>query len=69
MDNFAAGIVRRLSRQIWPSRRRPARILSMGTGMSDRLQNQSLHFRYIFRDGFLRRGFDAWMSTMNSQAK
>lgn len=69
MDNFAAGIARRLSRQIWPSRRRPARILSMGTGMSDRPQNQSPHFRHIFRDGFLRRGFDAWMSTMNSQAK
>lgn len=69
MNNFAARIACRLSRQIWPSRRRPARVLSMGTGKTESTQNQSPHFRHVFRDSFVRRGFDAWMSSMDSQTK
>jgi hypothetical protein len=41
------------------------RMVSMGTGKVPP-NEQIPHFRHIFRDGFLRRGFDAWMSTMDT---
>ncbi|THC87635.1 hypothetical protein EYZ11_012916 [Aspergillus tanneri] len=68
-DNLAADIARRLSRQIWPSRKHPARLLSMGTGITDRPRDRPPHFRHVFQDGFLRRGFDAWMSSMDTETK
>ncbi|KAH8431446.1 patatin-like phospholipase family protein [Aspergillus melleus] len=68
-DNLAADIARRLSRQIWPSKKNPARLLSMGTGVTARNGERSPHFRHVFRDSFLRRGFDAWMSSMDTETK
>ncbi|KAL4888218.1 patatin-like phospholipase [Aspergillus ambiguus] len=68
-NNLAADIALRLSRRIWPSRKNPARLLSMGTGITVRARDRSPHFRHVFQDGFLRRGFDAWMSTMDTEVK
>ncbi|KAE8383882.1 patatin-like phospholipase [Aspergillus bertholletiae] len=68
-DNLAADIARRLCRQIWPSRKHPARLLSMGTGVTARGSDRPPHFRHVFQDGFLRRGFDAWMSSMDTESK
>ncbi|PWY96029.1 patatin-like phospholipase [Aspergillus sclerotioniger CBS 115572] len=68
-DNFAADIARRLCRQIWPSRKQPARLLSLGTGRMSQTSDKSPQFRHVFRDGFLRRGFDAWMSSMDTEPK
>ncbi|KAB8212999.1 patatin-like phospholipase [Aspergillus novoparasiticus] len=67
-DNLAADIARRLCRQIWPSRKHPAKLVSMGTGVTERNPDRSPHFRHVFRDGFLRRGFDAWMSSMDTES-
>ncbi|KAE8371112.1 patatin-like phospholipase [Aspergillus bertholletiae] len=69
MDNFAADIARRLCRQIWPSKKTPARVLSMGTGRIAEASDHSPQFRHIFRDGFVRRGFNAWMSSMDTEPK
>ncbi|KAE8397422.1 hypothetical protein BDV37DRAFT_291986 [Aspergillus pseudonomiae] len=40
----------------------------MGTGVTERNPDRSPHFRHVFRDGFLRRGFDAWMSSMDTES-
>ncbi|KAL4817214.1 patatin-like phospholipase [Aspergillus spinulosporus] len=66
-DNLAADIAHRLSRQIWPTRKNPARLLSLGTGIAPRATNLSPQFHHVFRDGFIRRGFDAWMSSMDTE--
>ena len=42
-------------------------MLSLGTGTVGRSDDRTPHFRHIFRDGFLRRGFDAWMSTLDTE--
>lgn len=68
-DNFAASIARRLSRRIWPSRTGITRMISMATGKMSPSCDQSPHFRHVFRDGFLRRGYDALMSNMDSHSK
>jgi hypothetical protein len=44
------------------------RMVSMGTGKPPP-NEQIPHFRHIFRDSFLRRGFDAWMSTMDTDTE
>lgn len=63
--NFAGEIANQVSRQIWPQSIGSIRMLSLGTGKSQS-NDQTPHFRHIFRDSFLRRGFDAWMSTMET---
>ncbi|KAH3502314.1 hypothetical protein KXV55_005947, partial [Aspergillus fumigatus] len=68
-DNFAANIARRISRRIWPMKHGVARLISMGTGISDNSCNRSPHYRHVFRDSFLRRGFDALMSNLDTQSK
>lgn len=68
-DNFAAGIAARISRRIWPSRVGIARLVSMGTGEAASRPDQTPHFRHVFRDSFLRRGFDAFMSNLDTKAK
>ncbi|KAF4202417.1 hypothetical protein CNMCM8927_000229 [Aspergillus lentulus] len=68
-DNFAANIARRISRRIWPTKHGVARLILMGTGISDNSCNHSLHYRHVFRDSFLRRGFDALMSNLDMQSK
>ncbi|PYH80588.1 phospholipase, patatin family protein [Aspergillus uvarum CBS 121591] len=68
-DNLAADIAKRLCRQIWPSRKNPARILSLGTGATARAAGSSPHFRHVFRDSFLRRSFNAWMSLMDTETE
>jgi hypothetical protein len=68
-DNFAANIARRISRRIWPTKHGVARLISMGTGISDNSCNRSPHYRHVFRDSFLRRGFDALMSNLDTQSK
>lgn len=68
-NNLAADIARRVCRQIWPSRKNPARMLSMGTGVTPRARDRSPHFRHIYKDGFIRRGFDAWMSSMDTEMR
>ncbi|EAW20659.1 patatin-like phospholipase family protein [Aspergillus fischeri NRRL 181] len=68
-DNFAAGIARRLVRQVWPSRKHPARLLSIGTGAIPQPSAETPHFRHVFRDSFVRRGFDAWMASMDTDPK
>ncbi|KAH1893616.1 hypothetical protein KXV57_002773 [Aspergillus fumigatus] len=68
-DNFAAGIARRISRRIWPSRPGIARLISMGTGKVESSPERSPHYRHVFYDSFLRRGFDAWMSNLDTHSK
>ncbi|KAL4924643.1 patatin-like phospholipase family protein [Aspergillus undulatus] len=66
-DNLAADIAHRLCRQIWPSRKNPAKLLSLGTGIAPRAIDPSPHFQHVFQDGFIRRSFDAWMSSMDTE--
>lgn len=69
-DNFAGGITYRVTRQVWPLSRGPARMLSLGTGTAAKSQDgPSPHFRHIFKDGFLPRAFYAWMSSMDTESK
>lgn len=65
--NFTGVIASQLCHQIWPSRKGPARLLSLGTGMTESTRDGTPHFRHIFSDGFLRRGFDAWMSSLDTE--
>lgn len=65
--NFAGEIASQVSHQIWPLSMGSIRMLSLGTGKAQP-KDQTPHFRHIFRDGFLRRGFDAWMSTMQTDS-
>jgi len=68
-DNLAADIAQRVCCQIWPSCKNPACLLSMGTGVTPRACDRSPHFRHIYQDGFVRRGFDAWMSSMDTEMR
>ncbi|GKZ59930.1 hypothetical protein AnigIFM49718_006254 [Aspergillus niger] len=68
-DNFAAGIAGRICRRIWPSRLGVARVISLGTGEDVPSTDRSPRFRHVFRDGFLRRGFDAFMSSLGTKSK
>ncbi|KAE8396949.1 patatin-like phospholipase [Aspergillus pseudonomiae] len=68
-DNFAAGIASRLYRRIWPSKNGIARLISLGTGDTGPSSERSPHFRHVFRDGFLRRGFDAFMANLGAASK
>ncbi|KAJ5475413.1 hypothetical protein N7539_007700 [Penicillium diatomitis] len=65
--NFAGDIACQIAQQVWPSAVGSLRVLSLGTGKASHL-DQTPHFRHVFSDGFMRRGFDAWMSTMNTDA-
>ncbi|CAG8902308.1 unnamed protein product [Penicillium egyptiacum] len=65
--NFTGAIASQLCHRIWPSRGGPARLLSLGTGITDSACDRTPHFRHVFSDGFLRRGFDAWMSSMDTE--
>ncbi|KAJ6115286.1 hypothetical protein N7486_001064 [Penicillium sp. IBT 16267x] len=65
--NFAGEITTHISHQIWPRAMGSTRIVSLGTGKAES-SDQTPHFRHIFRDSFLRRGFDAWMSTMDTDS-
>ncbi|KAJ5641200.1 hypothetical protein N7490_005200 [Penicillium lividum] len=65
--NFAGEIASQISCQIWPQRMGSTRLVSLGTGKAESSE-QTSHFRHIFRDSFLRRGFDAWMSTMDTDS-
>ncbi|KAJ5639160.1 Patatin-like serine hydrolase [Penicillium longicatenatum] len=65
--NFPGEIAWQICRQIWPQRSGSTRMLSLGTGSSEVPSQPTPHFRHVFRDGFLRRGFNAWMSTMESE--
>lgn len=66
--NFAGEIAGQVSHQIWPNSIGSTRMLSLGTGKVQS-SDQTPHFRHVFRDSFLRRGFDAWMSTMESDSE
>ncbi|OJD23816.1 hypothetical protein ACJ73_04829 [Blastomyces percursus] len=94
-ENNPAVIARRVSRQIWPSKKVPALVISIGTGTeedyrSDHEENETSgqeedetsgqeeggksgqvapHFRNVFKDGFARRAFDAWLSSLDGEAK
>jgi hypothetical protein len=69
-DNFAGGIARRISRSIWKWSHEPARLLSLGTGKIPRAASPSTpHFHHVFRDGFLRRIFSAWMTSLDSEGR
>ncbi|KAJ5456073.1 uncharacterized protein N7458_004337 [Penicillium daleae] len=63
--NFAGAIADQVSHQIWPTAIGSTRMLSLGTG-KPQSNGQTPHFHHVFRDSFIRRGFDAWMSTMNT---
>ncbi|KAJ6109862.1 hypothetical protein N7486_002097 [Penicillium sp. IBT 16267x] len=65
--NFAGDIATQISRQIWPRAIGSTRLVTLGTGKAE-LSDHTPHFRHIFRDSFLRRGFDAWMSTMDTDS-
>lgn len=65
--NFAGEIATQISHQIWPSAMGSTRMVSLGTGKAES-SDHTPHFRHIFRDSFLRRGFDAWMSTMDTDS-
>ncbi|KAJ5110861.1 hypothetical protein N7532_001396 [Penicillium argentinense] len=65
--NFAGEIAAQLCDQIWPDAPGSKRILSLGTGRVEASDNATPYFRHIFRDSFIRRGFDAWMSTMDTE--
>ncbi|OQD97721.1 hypothetical protein PENSOL_c011G11247 [Penicillium solitum] len=65
--NFAGEIAHQVSHQIWPTAMGSTKMLSLGTGKAQS-SDQTPHFRHIFRDSFVRRGFDAWMSTMESDS-
>ncbi|OQE10096.1 hypothetical protein PENFLA_c094G09948 [Penicillium flavigenum] len=65
--NFAGEIAHQVSHQIWPTAMGSTRMLSLGTGKAQS-NEQTPHFRHIFRDSFVRRGFDAWMSTMETDS-
>ncbi|GKZ27654.1 hypothetical protein AbraIFM66951_006112, partial [Aspergillus brasiliensis] len=68
-DNFAAGIAARIWRRIWPSRLGVARVISLGTGEDVPSSDRAPRFRHVFQDGFLRRGFDAFMSSLGTKSK
>lgn len=65
--NFAGEIANQVSLQIWPAAMGSTRMLSLGTGKAQS-NEQTPHFRHVFRDSFVRRGFDAWMSTMETDS-
>jgi hypothetical protein len=65
--NFAGEIAYQVSHRIWPTAIGSPRMLSLGTGKAQS-SDQTPHFRHIFRDSFIRRGFDAWLSTMESDS-
>ncbi|KAJ5255846.1 hypothetical protein N7505_010997 [Penicillium chrysogenum] len=65
--NFAGEIANQVSLQIWPTAMGSTRMLSLGTGKAQS-NEQTPHFRHVFRDSFVRRGFDAWMSTMETDS-
>lgn len=66
--NFAGAIAADLCHQIWPDHIGSTRMLSLGTGVAEASDDQTPHFRNVFRDSFVRRGFDAWMSTMDTES-
>ncbi|PYH40993.1 patatin-like phospholipase family protein [Aspergillus saccharolyticus JOP 1030-1] len=68
-DNFAADIARRLSRRLWPSKTGISKLISLGTGAEEIPRDQTPRFRNIFRDGFLRRGYDAFMSHLEGRPR
>ncbi|KAE8329736.1 hypothetical protein BDV39DRAFT_191043 [Aspergillus sergii] len=41
----------------------------MGTGITNPSRDSSPHFRHVFRDSFLRRGFDTLMSNLDTKPK
>ncbi|KAJ5959158.1 uncharacterized protein N7479_006308 [Penicillium vulpinum] len=57
--NFAGEIAQQISYQIWLYSKGSTRIISLSTGAAEPQSNHSTpYFRYIFRDRFIRRGFD-----------
>ncbi|QQK44167.1 Patatin-like serine hydrolase, putative [Penicillium digitatum] len=66
--NFAGEIASQISHLIWPEAIGSTRLLSLGTGITQPDVNPTPHFRHIFRDSFIRRGFDAWMSTLGTES-
>ncbi|CAG8428380.1 unnamed protein product [Penicillium salamii] len=60
--NFAREIASQVSRQIWPEAIGSTHLLSLGTRVTKPEVDPTPHFRHIFRDSFIRRGFDAWIS-------
>ncbi|CAG7978423.1 unnamed protein product [Penicillium olsonii] len=65
--NFAGEIASQISHLIWPEAIGSTRLLSLGTGVTQPEINPTPHFRHVFRDSFIRRSFDAWMSTMDTE--
>ena len=43
-------------------------MLSLGTGVAEASDDQTPHFQNVFRDSFVWQGFDAWMSTMDTES-
>ena len=41
----------------------------MGTGVTPRTCDQSLHFQHIYQDSFIHQGFDAWMSSIDTEMR
>ncbi|PLB48771.1 hypothetical protein P170DRAFT_425790 [Aspergillus steynii IBT 23096] len=68
-DNFAAGIARRVSCCIWPSRARVSRLIFLGTGKTESPGLRLPYFCYVFRDGFICRGYNALMSNLDIELK
>ncbi|KAJ5875185.1 uncharacterized protein N7473_012532 [Penicillium subrubescens] len=56
--NFAGEVASQVSNQIWPLFMGSIRMISIGTGKAPS-NKQIPHFRHVFRDGFIRRGFNA----------
>ncbi|PGG97519.1 hypothetical protein AJ80_09688 [Polytolypa hystricis UAMH7299] len=77
--NNPANIARHVSRQIWPSKKRPALLVSMGTGTEEDRNESTMartegthgqlapHFRNVFKDGFARRTLHAWLSSLDGE--
>ncbi|OAX80974.1 hypothetical protein ACJ72_04687 [Emergomyces africanus] len=70
-ENNPAGIARQVSHQIWPTKKRPALVVSIGTGIKDdkTSDQEAPHFRNIFRNGFARRALDAWLYLLDGEVK
>ncbi|KAJ5981123.1 hypothetical protein N7481_008421 [Penicillium waksmanii] len=65
--NFAGEIATQVRDRIWSQSTGSTRLLSLGTGTANDPDDQTPYFRNIFRDSFVRRGFDTWMSSMETE--
>ncbi|KKZ67221.1 hypothetical protein EMCG_07087 [[Emmonsia] crescens] len=70
-ENNPAWIARQVSRHIWPAKRAPALLVSIGTGAEVNCARGQVapYFRNVFKDGFARRALNAWLSSLDGERK